>query len=75
MLASSLAVIVAVMDPHPARRLVPVSLGVVAALSLVLAALRPAPWLLATGLDLAFTAAWVDAFVRHVRTGLPVAKT
>jgi hypothetical protein len=41
----------------------------------VLAALRPAPWLLATGLDLAFTVAWVDAFVRHARTGLPVAKT
>jgi low temperature requirement protein LtrA len=74
-LASSLALIVAVMDPHPARRLVPVSLGVVAALSVVLAAFRPAPWLLAAGLDLAFTAAWFDAFVRHVRTGLPVAKT
>lgn len=74
-LASSLSVLVAVMESHPARRLVPASLGAVAVFSLVLAALRPAPWLLALGLDLAFSAAWVEAFVRHARTGVPIAKT
>lgn len=74
-LFASLAAIVAVMEPHPARRLVPVSLGAVAGVSLLLAAFRPAPWLLALGLNLTLVAVWIEAFVRHARTGLPIAKT
>lgn len=74
-LFASLAAIVAVMEPHPARRLVPVSLSAVAGVSLLLAAFRPAPWLLALGLNLALVAVWIEAFVRHARTGLPIAKT
>lgn len=74
LLAASLATLVAVMEPDPRRRLVPVSLGAVAWVALLLAAARPAPWLLALGLDLALAGVWVEAFVRYARSGLPIDK-
>lgn len=75
LLAASLATLVAVMEPHPARRLVPVSLSIVVGWSLLVAAVRPAPWLLALALDLALVAVWIEAFIRHARAGLPIAQT
>lgn len=75
LLAASLAALVAVVEPHPGRRLVPISLSAVAGVSLLLAALRPAPWLLALGLQLALSSVWVEAFIRHARTGVPIAET
>ena len=73
--AASLAVVTATMTGHPGRRLVPYSLLGAGAVSLALAALRPAPWILALGLDLALIAVWVEAFIRHARRGLPIAET
>ena len=73
--AVSLAIVTATMTGHPGRRLVPYSLLGAGAASLTLAALRPAPWILALGLDLALIAVWVEAFIRHARRGLPIAET
>lgn len=73
--AASLAVVTTTMDVHPGRRLVPYTLLAAGAASLALAALRPAPWILALGLNLALLAVWVEAFVRHARQGLPIAET
>ena len=73
--SASLAVVTTTMADHPGRRLVPYTLLAAGAVSLTLAALRPAPWILALGLNLALLAVWVEAFIRHARHGLPIAET
>lgn len=73
--AASLAAVTATMAGHPGRRLVPYTLLGAGVVSLALAALRPAPWILAAGINLALLAVWVEAFIRHARRGLPIAET
>jgi len=73
--AASLAAVITTMAGHPGRRLVPYTLLGAGVVSLALAALRPAPWILAAGINLALLAVWVEAFIRHARHGLPIAET
>ncbi|MDE0267460.1 MAG: low temperature requirement protein A [Acidimicrobiaceae bacterium] len=73
--AASLAAVTTTMIHHPGRRVVPYTLLGAGAVSLALAALRPAPWILASGINLTLLAVWVEAFIRHARHGLPIAET
>ncbi len=73
--AASLAVVTTTTAAHPGRRLVPYMLLGAGIVSLALAALRPAPWVLVLGLDLTLLGVWVEAFIRHARRGLPIAET
>ena len=67
--ALSIAVLVLTLDPHRARRVAPYSMAAVAAGALLVAAIRPAPWLLALALWVLLSAAWLEAFLRHSRLG------
>jgi low temperature requirement protein LtrA len=71
LLCGSLAVVVALMPDRPGAALVPYSLGAAALVSLVVAALHPPPWLLATTLLALLALVWTEAFVRHARLGEP----
>lgn len=73
--ATSLAVVTTTTTDHPGRRLVPYALVGAAAISVALATIRPAPWALALGLNLALLAVWVEAFIRHAHHGLSIAET
>ncbi len=73
--AVSLAAVTMTTAAHPGRRLVPYALLGAAIVSLALAALRPAPWVLVLGLDLTLLGVWMEAFIRHARHGLPIAET
>ncbi|MGI9616679.1 MAG: low temperature requirement protein A [Acidimicrobiales bacterium] len=70
--AVSLAIVASTMTEHPGRRFVPYALVAAAGVSIGLAALRPAPWVLALGIFGALTAVWAEAFVRHARLNLPL---
>jgi len=48
---------------------------VAGAAALIVGALRPAPWLLALLVGQLLSVVWLDAFVRHARSGDPIAKT
>jgi low temperature requirement protein LtrA len=56
----------------------PLALSIAAAgagmVSLIVAALRPAPWLLALGLFAVLSAVWTESFIRHARVGLTIAE-
>ena len=60
---------------HPSRRMVPYLLTAAAIGALILGALRPAPWLFVFVLGFLLSMAWIDAFVRHSRLGLPIAES
>lgn len=75
LLAVSLAALVWTMDAHPGRAMVPRLMLSVAVAALVLGALRPPPWLLALALGQLLSVTWIDAFVRHARSGVPIAET
>ena len=69
----SMTAVARTLPDHPGTRLVPWTLTAGAALALVLAALRPAPWLLALALFVTLSGIWWEAFVRHARAGYPIA--
>ena len=71
--ALSVAILTKTVDEHPGRQLVPASLVVAAGASLLVAAARPAPWLLALVLSLLLSAVWIEAFVRHALHGASIA--
>jgi low temperature requirement protein LtrA len=71
LLCLSLAMIVALMPERRGARFVPHSLVAAALASLVVGALHPQPWVLATVLLALLTLVWIEAFVRHARLGDP----
>ena len=70
--ALSIAALTTTIGSHPARRAVPFTLAGAAACSLLLAALRPAPWLLAGLLALLLSLVWQEGFLRHTRHGVAI---
>ncbi len=71
--AMSIVILTYVINPHPARRVVPYTLAGAAAGCLVVAALRPAPWLLALLILTLLSIVWGEAFARHARAGVSIA--
>ena len=67
--ALSIAALVLTLSPHRARQAAPYSMAAVAVGALVIAAVRPAPWLLALVLFALLSAAWTETFLRHSRLG------
>jgi low temperature requirement protein LtrA len=57
---------------HPARRAVPYTLTATAGAALVVAAIRPTPWLLAAVLWALMGMVWFEAFTRHTRQGITI---
>jgi hypothetical protein len=57
---------------HPARRAVPYTLAAAAVAALVVAAIRPTPWLLAGALWTLMSLVWFEAFTRHARQGIAI---
>jgi low temperature requirement protein LtrA len=72
LVAISIAALTSTIEPHPARRAVPYTLIAAAVGSLVVAALRPAPWLLAALIGLMLGAVWQEGFIRHSRNGVAI---
>ena len=70
--ALSIAALTFTIDSLPARRVVPYTLAGAAVAALILAAARPAPWLLAAALSLVLSAVWFEGFVRHSRAGITI---
>jgi low temperature requirement protein LtrA len=68
----SIAALTLTIDPHPARRAVPFTLAAAAVGALLVAALRPAPWLLAALTGLLLALVWQEAFIRHARNGVTI---
>lgn len=66
-----IATLMLLLDARPGARLVPTSLAGAAALALLAAAVRPAPWLLALVLVVLLSAVWTESFVRHALLGEP----
>lgn len=70
--ALSIALLTQTVSPHPARRSVPFTLVAAALGALIIAAIRPAPWLLALVLWLLLSAVWLEGFLRHARHGVTI---
>lgn len=70
--ALSILMLVLTIAPHPARRGAPFTLAAAALASIIIAASRPTPWLMALLLSLAMSVVWLEAFVRHRRHDLMI---
>lgn len=75
LVALSIATLARTLPPMPERRYVSVGLVGSALVALVIAAMQPAPWLLALALYLALSAVWTDAFIRHARRGTSIVES
>lgn len=67
--AASIAILVSTLPPNPAHRKVPFSLAASGVVAIVAGATQPAPWVLALVLYAAFSAVWMESFIRHARQG------
>lgn len=70
--AMSIVLLTFAINRHPARRVVPYTLTAAAVASLVVAAVQPAPWLLALIIYAFLSAVWFEAFLRHAREGVTI---
>ena len=70
--ALSIVLLTLTINPHPARQAVPYTLSAAAVGSLVVAAARPAPWLLALVVYALLSAVWFEGFLRHSRQGITI---
>ena len=70
--ALSIVLLTFTINRHPARQAVPFTLTAAAVGSLVIAAVRPAPWLLALVVYSLLSVVWFEAFLRHDREGVAI---
>jgi low temperature requirement protein LtrA len=67
--ALSIVALTMTIGTHPARKAVPFTMAAAAAVALIAAAARPAPWLLAGILWTCLSLVWFESFTRHARQG------